>query len=72
MEQLDLEALIGKADRDLLVQGMQALHSQRLAAWHAQNAFANRVGQPAIDQASFGLDEAAQMLRRLGAAPSVL
>ncbi len=67
---LDLESLVGKADRDLLVHGMQALHAQRLAAWNSQNAFALRTGQVAVDRSAFGLDEASDMLRRLGAAPS--
>jgi len=72
MEDLDLTPLVGKADRDLLVQGMQALHTQRVAAWNAQNAYANRTGQIALGQAAFGIDEAAAMLRRMGAGASVL
>lgn len=70
MEELDLTNLIGKADRDLLVQGIQALHAQRVAAWNSQNAFAHRTNQVVLNQAAFGIDEAVQMLRRLGAAPS--
>ncbi len=59
-----------KADRDLLVQGMQALYAQRLAAWNSQNAYASRTGQVVFNRAAFGLDEAYDMLSRLGAAPS--
>lgn len=69
---LNLESLIGKVDRDLLVQGMQALHAQRIAAWNSQNAFAFRTGQAALNQAAFGIEEAANMLRRLGAGPGSL
>jgi hypothetical protein len=72
METLDLAGLVGQEDRDLLVQGMQALHAQRVAAWNAQNAYANRSGQVALNSAAFGIDEAARMLRRLGSAPSSL
>lgn len=70
MAKLDLEKLIGKADRDLFVLGMQALHAQRVAAWNAQNAHAHLTGQTALNAVAFGLDAAAAMLRRLGAAPN--
>lgn len=69
--QLDLEKLVGKADRDLLVQGMQALHDQRVAAWKSQNAHAQLTGQMTLNQEAFGIDHAAAMLRRLGASPSL-
>lgn len=72
MNELDLAALMGQADRDLLVQGMQALHAQRVAAWSAQNSYAHRSGQVALNQAAFSIDEAVTMLRRLGAGPSIL
>jgi hypothetical protein len=72
MNELDLATLIGQADRELLVQGMQALHAQRVAAWNAQNSYAHKAGQVALNQAAFGIDETAAMLRRLGAGPSVL
>lgn len=72
MKELDLERLIGKADRDMLVHGMQALHEQRVAAWKSQNAYARSTGQVVLDQAAFGIDAAASMLQRLGAAPSSL
>lgn len=69
---MNLEELVGKADRDLLVQALQALHAQRVSAWNAQNAYANRTGQAPLNADVFGIDEAAAMLRRLGAGPSVL
>lgn len=72
MPELDLTAWLGQADRDLLVQAVQALHAQRVAAWHSQNAHANLVGQVALNPGAFGIDEAAAMLRRIGAAPSVV
>ena len=72
MTELDLNTWLGQADRDLLVQGVQALHAQRVAAWNSQNAHANLTGQVALNPGAFGIDEAASMLRRLGAGPSVL
>lgn len=68
--ELDLKALVGEADRTLLVAGLQALHRERVAAWSAATSVAIIRGekQPAMEL--FGIDEAAAILRRVGAAPS--
>lgn len=67
---LDLKALVGEADRTILVAGLQALHRERVAAWNAATSVANIRGELAPGMEPFGLDEAAEMLRRVGAAPS--
>ncbi len=68
--ELDLKALVGDADRTILVAGLQALHRERVAAWHAAVSVAiiRNEAHPAMEQ--FGIDEVAAMLRRVGAAPS--
>lgn len=69
-KELDLKALVGDADRTMLVAGLQALHRERVAAWNAAVSVAiiRNEKQPAMEQ--FGLDEVAGMLRRVGAGPS--
>lgn len=69
-KELDLKALVGEADRTMLVAGLQALHRERVAAWNAAVSVAiiRNEKQPAMEQ--FGLDEVAGMLRRVGAGPS--
>ena len=75
-EPLDLVRLVGQEDRDLLVTALQALWRERVAARksvaavsqlspHAQNSFDLILNSDAV----FGIHEAAQMLRRVGAAP---
>lgn len=68
--ELNLKALVSDADRTMLVAGLQALHRERVAAWNAAVSVAiiRNEKQPAMEQ--FGIDEAAGMLRRVGAAPS--
>lgn len=68
--ELDLKAIVGEADRTMLVAGLQALHRERVAAWNAAVSVAIIRGdkQPAMEL--FGIDEASAMLRRVGAAPS--
>lgn len=66
-EPLDLAALVGQEDRDLLVTALQALWRERVAA-RAAVASVAQVGAPVADEA-FGIEEVATMLRRVGAAP---
>lgn len=68
--ELDLKALVSGADRTMLVAGLQALHRERVGAWNAAVSVAiiRNEKQPAMEQ--FGIDEVAEMLRRVGAAPS--
>lgn len=68
--QLDLKALVGDQDRTILVAGLQALHRERVAAWNAATSVASIRGEMPPSMEPFGLDEAAEMLRRVGAAPS--
>lgn len=67
--ELDLKALVGDADRTMLVAGLQALYRERVAAWNAAISVAiiRNGKQPVMEQ--FGIDEVAGMLRRVGAAP---
>lgn len=67
---IDLASLVGQEDRDLLVTGMQALWRERVAAWNTASNFAAQHDREAPDREAFGIDEASEMLRRLGAAPS--
>jgi len=61
MIELDLESPVGNSDSDLVVQGMQAPHAQQVGASSARNAYARRTEQTALNQATFGIDEAATM-----------
>lgn len=70
MPEIDLSALVGEADRTILVAGLQALHRERRAAWNSAVSVAILRGKPQPARELFGLDEASEMLRRVGAAPS--
>jgi len=49
---------------------MQALWCERVAAFNTAANYATQAGSTVPGSESFGIDEAALMLRRLGAAPS--
>lgn len=68
--ELNLRALVSEDDRTLLVAGLQALYRERAAAWNAAISVAILRGQQQPARELFGLDEASEMLRRVGAAPS--
>jgi len=68
--ELDLRTLVSKDDRTLLVAGLQALYRERTTAWNAAVSVAILRGQEHPARELFGLDEVAEMLRRVGAAPS--
>jgi len=68
--ELDLKALVGAADRTLLVAGLQALWRERVAARNAAGSVAIINGQALPNDAMFGIDEVTEMLRRVGAAPA--
>jgi EAL domain-containing protein (putative c-di-GMP-specific phosphodiesterase class I) len=70
MQEVDLEALLGKSDRRLIVLALQSLHRERVAAWKALCAIAEDHGkaQPAME--TFALFEPEGLLRRLGSAPT--
>lgn len=67
---LDLKAIVSDADRTILVAGLQALHRERVAAWNAAVSVAIIRGERQPGMELFGIDEAATILRRVGAAPS--
>lgn len=69
-EKLDLELHIGKADRDLIVTAMQALYRQRMTAKKVVLEACRMSGTVAPDDSAFGVDEAFNMLKRIGASPS--
>lgn len=69
-EKLDLNALVDAKDRTLLVAGLQALWRERVAARNSMESVASINGQPLANDAMFGIDEVAAMLRRVGAAPA--
>ncbi|CAN7780789.1 hypothetical protein LJR296_007987 [Cupriavidus necator] len=68
--ELNLRAMVGEADRALLVAGLQALHRERLAAYNAAASVAIIRGEPQPSMNMFGLDEVQAILRRVGAAPA--
>lgn len=68
--EFDVTALTGKADRNLLVAALQALHRERVTAWNSATTVAILRGTTAPPREMFGMDEVADMLRRFGAAPS--
>lgn len=67
---LDLLALVGEADRAVLVAGLQALARERNAAYNAAISVAVMRGAPQPPRELFGLDEVNTMLRRVGAGNS--
>lgn len=66
--QINLTALVGQADRDLLVTGLQALWRERVTAWNCACSVVPH-GMSAPDRNDFGIAEVDDLLRRLGAAP---
>ncbi len=73
---LDLVSLVGREDRDLLVVALQALWRERVAARNAISVVAqlDPAEQKPIflvegNEAFFGIEVVAQMLRRVGAGP---
>lgn len=68
--ELDLKALVGDADRTMLVAGLQALHRERVAAWNSAVSVAIIRNEKQPDREQFGLNEVTEMLRRVGASPS--
>lgn len=68
--ELDLKALVGDADRTLLVAGLQSLHRERVAAWNAAVSVAIIRGERQPSMEMFGIDEVSGILHRVGAAPS--
>ena len=68
--ELDLNTLVGAADRTLLVAGLQALWRERVAARNAAISVAIIKGQDQPKDEMFGIDEVADMLRRVGSEPS--
>lgn len=64
---IDLEALVGKNDRDLLVAGLQALWRERATAFSVAAAVAVEQRIPTPFRGDFGMDPVSAMLKRLGA-----
>jgi hypothetical protein len=69
-DELNLRKLVSENDRTLLIAGLQALYRERLAAWNAAISVAILAGRKQPGREFFGLAEVAEMLRRVGAAPS--
>lgn len=63
-----IEEVIG-SDRDLLVIALQALHRERVTAFHVACTTCDLAGIPSPDREQFGLAEVTSMLRRVSAAP---
>lgn len=68
--ELDLKALVGDADRTLLVCGLQALWRERVAARNAALSVAIIAGTAQPDDSMFGIEAVVAMLRRVGAGPA--
>jgi len=69
-DELDLRRLVSEDERTMLIAGLQALYRERNAAWNTAVSVAILRGAKQPERELFGLAEAAQMLRRVGAAPS--
>lgn len=68
--ELNLHALVGEADRTMLVAGLQALWRERVGARNAAVSVAIIGGRQQPEDSMFGITEVTEMLRRVGAAPS--
>lgn len=66
---IDLNALVGPKERELFVNGLQALHRERLAAFHVASRLCFGT-QRVPDRQQFGLEEVAALLKRVGSCPS--
>lgn len=67
---MKIEELEG-AERELIVVALQALFRERVAARNAvsANCFSNRIALP--DDSVFGINDAVDALRRMGAMPQL-
>ncbi|MBD0788142.1 hypothetical protein HUO09_17445 [Vibrio sp. Y2-5] len=65
---MELEQL--QDDRELVVIALQALHRERVNAYHAAFTFADMNNNLKPKQEDFGITEAVTALRRIGAAPT--
>jgi hypothetical protein len=70
MQEVDLQALLGKSDRRLIVLALQSLHRERVAAWKALCSIADEHGKVPPDMETFAFNEPENMLKRLGSAPA--
>ncbi|GGC25456.1 hypothetical protein [Pseudoduganella buxea] len=67
----DLNNALSKADRDLLVAGLQALWRERTHALHVAETASAMAGKSAPAPDVFGIAEVSEALRRFGAAPAL-
>lgn len=65
----DLQAVLPKAERDLVVHALQALWRERVSAFQVAERVSIERNAPPVDGSAFGIEEAARMLRRFGAVP---
>lgn len=67
----DLQAALPRAERDFVVHALQALWRERVSAFQVTERVSIERNAPPVDRSSLGIEEAAHMLRRFGAAPSI-
>ena len=68
-KKLDLKALVGEADGALLEAAVQALYRERGAAYHAALSVAAIRGEHQPSRHIFGIDEAFEMILKIGTTP---
>lgn len=65
----DLQDLLPKAERDLVVEGLQALWRERKTALHTSEVSAQLHGGAPLGWSDLGLDQVGEILRRFGSVP---
>lgn len=62
--------LLSTSGRDLVISGLQALHRERVSAWHSVSVVSLQRGEEAPSRQMFGVHEVTALLNALGSAPS--
>lgn len=66
---IDIQALVGMEEGDLIKAGLQALHRERAQAYRTHLSIAQKRKDPLLPPQSFGLEETTSLLNRMGVTP---
>lgn len=66
---IDIQAVMGIAEGNLIIAGLKALHRERQVAYRTHSALALAGGRRVLPPQDFGLDETTRLLNLMGHAP---
>lgn len=66
---IDIQALTGIAEGNLIIAGLKALHRERQQAYRTHSALALAGGRQVLPPQDFGLEETTRLLNLMGHAP---